>query len=150
MNRQIKFRGKRKDTGEWVYGDLLHIDGGCLIYFGSQTEAETPYIEKSSPIAVELFKTEIAVVEPDSVGQFTGLCDKNGTPIYEGDIIRYIGNYDGDEFFRVVKYDVASFEPLYSSFIMTAYDEESWILEVIPRIIGNIHDNPDLMKGGEE
>lgn len=55
-NRIIKFRGKRSDNGEWVVGDLLHIAGGCLIYFGSDTDTTEPDIEKSNPIAVEFFK----------------------------------------------------------------------------------------------
>ena len=71
MNRTIKFRGKRLDNGEWVYGDLLHIAGGCLIYFGSDTETESSDIQSDSKVAVELQKDEIAVVDPDTVGQFT-------------------------------------------------------------------------------
>lgn len=125
MSRQIKFRGKRIDNGEWIVGDLVHTTKDTLI------------------LPIDGGWNQYAV-NSDSIGQFTGLHDKNGKEIYEGDIIRYIGNYDGDEFDSIVKYDVACFEPLYSSFIITAYDEESWILEVIPRIIGNIHDNPDL------
>lgn len=150
MNRQIKFRGKRKDTGEWVYGDLLHIDGGCLIYFGSQTETETPYIENSSPIAVELFKTEIAVVEPETVGQFTGLCDKNGKEIYEGDIVdmksitprHWVVKFSWGTFYLA---GIESKLPCRKCFSQYEYEicyEYSFI--------GNIHDNPELMKGGEE
>lgn len=146
MNRQIKFRGKRKDTGEWVYGDLLHIDGGCLIYFGSQMETETPYIENSSNIAVELFRTEIAVVEPESVGQFTGLLDANGKEIYEGDVIDFGLN-------AVVKY-----HPFLCSFILDcdnrephfndSYSELGYMKKQCEKfvVIGSIHDSPELVK----
>lgn len=70
MNRQIKFRGKRADNGEWVYGDLLQIAGGCCIYFGSKTETLTPDIPEDSNVFVELMDSECAVVIPDTVGQF--------------------------------------------------------------------------------
>lgn len=72
MKRILKFRGKRSDNGEWVVGDLLHIAGGCLIYFGSDTDTTEPDIEKSNPIAVEFFKDEIAVVDPDQ--DYNRLC----------------------------------------------------------------------------
>lgn len=92
--RQIKFRGKRADNGEWVFGDLLRIGGGCLIYFGSKTETQEPNIPNSSPVAVALFNDEIAVVFPDTVGKFTCLTDCNGKEIYEGDIINGCFKYD--------------------------------------------------------
>lgn len=84
--RKYKFRGKRVDNGEWVYGDLLHIAGGCVIYFGSSVDTVEPDIENSSPVAVELFNEEVAVVEPDSIGLYTGVNDVTGQEIYDGDI----------------------------------------------------------------
>lgn len=81
--REILFRGQKVDTKEWVYGDLLHIAGGCIIYHGSKTKFTTKQNEGS---AIELFANEISVVIPETVGQFTGLTDKNGVNIFEGDI----------------------------------------------------------------
>lgn len=149
MERQIKFRGKRVGNSEWVVGDLLHIAGGCLIYFGSDNDTAEPDIEKSNPIAVEFFKDEIAVVDPDSVGQFVGLKDSAGREIYEGDIIRTdiaACNFaDGAcgtvTFLRVVGYDEdkAGYYPFLEEHGM--YSHYDW------EIIGNMHDQELAYEG---
>lgn len=137
MNRVIKFRGKRVDNGEWVYGSLSLFQknkwwhSGCEIW-SHDTE-----------------NGEFNSIDPETVGQFTGLLDKNGKEIYEGDIIHvvYEGGSDfmGDDadYKGIVIYDSedASF------YIQTKHGVDSLGNTEGNKllVIGNIHDNPELL-----
>ena len=136
--RTIKFRGKEIETNQRVYGDLL------------QCPNKYPTIrmwEEAYPIA----RSIDFVVFPESVGQFTGLHYKNGKEIYEGDIIcseKY-------KHIHVISYDdtLGSFVgktpgDRYGTF--TGPINQRWINDYEKEVIGNIHTNPELMKGGEE
>lgn len=116
----IEFRGKRySDEGSWEYGDLCrHKDGAWTI----------------NPLYDEDFGY---VVNPKTVGQFTGLFDRNGTKIYEGDIIADSNN---------TMY-VCVFE--HGCFVFRDKDGRSIAnpIATISVIVGNIFENKDLMKG---
>ena len=119
--RQIIFRGKRKDNGEWVYGDFVRIKDGdkeisYIYYFGE--------------------------VIPETVGQYTGFTDKNGKKIFEGDIIRKTNKGRHPKIFIAnIRTDFHLHEKVYYG--PCEYCTESCEYE----IIGNIHDNPELLKG---
>ena len=143
--REILFRGKRVSNGEWVEGDLRQFNLYGLNYVSG--EGRTTYI-----IADEGANggTEYEV-DPSTVGQYTGLTDKNGTKIFEGDIIENINQQ-----IFVVEYgrhDLNCCNCCYEShdalgfymknkFGSAESDEKVW--EDI-EVIGNIHDNPELL-----
>ena len=141
--RTIKFRGKDATTGKWVYGYYAHLKKNknheChCIMTEHQYDSPTFTPEEGFNIDEEMFIT-INPVNPETVGQFTGLFDANQKEIYEGDIIRlvtgYRRNHDGTFVEQAkeitVEYDLASFN--ICSFALVTDNIE---------VIGNIYDNP--------
>ena len=136
--RDIEFRGQRTDNKEWVYGYLsMHT-----IKEYNEGLKHYPHI---SFIDKELgFYVGVNVI-PETVGQYTGLTDKNGTRIFEGDILRY-NNEENVE----VKYQPSEFVLIFKSQI---YPQCGLLTDNnIDKIeaISNIHGNPELLKGGSE
>ena len=134
--REVIFRGKRANNGEWIEGDVL------------QTRYHSGHIEYQ--IMPQTPVSSAVPVLPETIGQFTGLADKNGVRIFEGDICRFKRFNDihvGEIVFNVT---TASFVMRYQS-IVGAYGEKAtqkMLLSVCDdiEVIGNIHDNPELME----
>jgi len=136
--RTIKFRGKAH--GRWIYGGLVYSDNiEPAIYF---------------EVGNKVYKRiDWAYVDPATVGQFTGMLDKNGKEIYEGDIIKIVEKFDDENVYTsngVVCFEEGIYEVqngkhfAYLGWLM--HNDDITKLEVI----GNIHDNPELLKGGKQ
>jgi hypothetical protein len=122
MSRIIKFRGKSVLNDEWIYGDLVHrIDSPKTI----------------SPVQIK----GIGVKE-ETVSQFTGLLDKNGKEIYEGDIL-LMGEDEGVRIYNKVGVKDGCFGYIgeYSGELLPFCN-----YNVMEEIVGNIYDNPELIK----
>jgi uncharacterized phage protein (TIGR01671 family) len=154
--RTIKFRGKRVDNKEWVYGYLykLPLPSGeaCMILTQDNIHLDNslePKYDLDFTLWVDLF-----LVDPATVGQFTGLHDKNGKEIYEGDII---SSKKHPQIKHLIFYNEKQgkfMAGIYGKtniydFGVCGVDIPAWMAE--KEVVGNIHDNPELIeKGGEE
>ena len=126
MNREILFRGKSLNTGLWSYGDLRQDN-----------------VRKKTYIEYE--------VDPKTVGQYTGLTDKNGKKIFEEDIL-----FQEQELLGVVciskRYGVSILKKTTTwsliNFVLDSNFDAGVLSDV--EVVGNIYDNPELMKGGKE
>ena len=146
MERTIKFRGQilnsvKDDKGNvvtewksWVYGDLLHRSNGVL-HILTLNEEKACY--------------ENNTIDPETLGQFTGLLDKDGKEIYEGDILHTITfGFNPEEYTAIILYRNCSFQ--LSNGRNLFYFGQSDLTKMDDTIvIGNIYDNPDLIKEEE-
>ena len=129
MKREILYRGARMEDGKFVYGSLVFVKEN------DKSENELPHIVISyGPDTFDWFE-----VDPETVGQYTGIDDREGDKIFEGDIFK-IGAEDN---IYTVKFD-------YGCFLAYEDDVQVGILAELATMfikkIGNIHDNKELLK----
>jgi uncharacterized phage protein (TIGR01671 family) len=134
--REILFRGKRIDNGQWVYGDLVHdIPGNPMICVREGADDGMDFL-----------------IIPATFGQYTGLKDGNGNRIFEGDIVKF---YDDSSFVHTA--EVIWGGEYYPAFDLKPeieiYECANSLVELLSSemgvgVIGNIHDNPELLERG--
>ena len=130
--REIKFRGKNIETGEWLYGNLqVPKKEGVGYYMWDKIDGSLYQVE----------------VDPETIGQFTGLYDKNGKKIYEGDIISFdygVGEPVSEDLIEV-RFVRGVFAFLWNGDL----DDECPVSSPThewANVVGNIHDNPEMLK----
>ncbi len=140
MKREILFRGKRTDNGEWVYGGY----------------AEWGNVQHVIITKGEYGKNNSYEVDSKTIGQYSGLKDCKGNKIFEGDILCFIDiDYIAETYYGVVKFGIynspahdVNNQGFYVDWKGVQYrnDLGYWAKQSNCLIVGNIHDNPELME----
>lgn len=130
MSREILFRGKKVENGEWAYGFLT-----CMNYI----DVFNPKVCYDGQEEIRYYTVEHHQVDTNTVGQFTGLCDKNGNKIFEGDIL-----LKGFEKVSVKWNENQCRWGIYSNdYEICGFNEST---QGYFEVIGNIYDNPELLE----
>lgn len=152
--REILFRGKRTGNEKWICGHLLEQNiPDCHSYIVMSIIAEQDNRH------IEIMEFDINEVIPETVGQYTGLTDKNGVKIFEGDIVKCTDTINDFEFNAVVEFGNPNGEYNWGYQLKFISGEDSnfdilcWVdmeeTGAYIEIIGNVHDNPELLKVGD-
>lgn len=129
--REIIFRGKRKDNGEWIVGYYYKS-------FNPVTRSGLPLLHTISDLAP--FSAEI---DPETLGQFSGLRDRKGRAIFEGDILKCKGSEHIEGVLVAENWNCSCCDGVFGFAIKGNGDLRNFD---ICDIVGNIHDNPELLK----
>lgn len=141
--REILFRGKSIMRGDWVYGYLNQHRGNIRYDCDCEPIADGCYYINDWQVKIDngMYGQDYKV-DPNTIGRFTGLTDRNGTKIFEGDIVRY-----GDTIHRVVfeqRNGTAYFGLVYSAYETLPFGHYQDLKQI--EVIGNIYDNPELLE----
>lgn len=128
--REVLYRGKRIDNGEWVYGGVCQSETWTEILSVKDIAGDS-----YTPDTSEIIEYEVV---PETVGQYIGLCDVSGVKVFEGDIVEV---YTEDERAQVVfDQESARYNLEFSTFVA---DFDSYYTSEI-EVVGNVYDNPEL------
>ncbi|HAO6228227.1 TPA: hypothetical protein IQB38_001661 [Listeria monocytogenes] len=131
---EIEFRGKRIDNREWIYGNLMQFEDSATFIFADERKGA------STLTYAHFIINNMHAIDEKTIGQYTGLKDKNGKKIFEGDV----GWDEHNECYGVVKFEDAKFLYLWENIA-----EDLWEVADVIEICGNIHENPDLLEVAE-
>jgi hypothetical protein len=152
--REILFRGKCVQTDEWIKGSLI-IDENNRYYIGRAVTPKVPVSfgvmpsRQNGKTRERFIGIGFVMVYPETVGEFTGLTDKNGKPVFEGDIVKglflHMRSVNG-----VVIFQDGAFGLEWMRGDIHEYTPFTSMWDVKYEIIGNVHDNPGLLKGADD